>query len=276
MNRSSAKDVPPWVRVWDFLGSLKLATWIFILLGVLTFAGTWEQQTMSIYDVQVKYFESFGFVVWWIGDTLPIPLPGGALLLALLCVNLIVGGLIRIRKNQSTIFILITHLGILSLLFGTFIEHQLSTKGQMKILMNETENEYYDIHQWEVLVTAPDGDGEKEYLLPWESFKGLDAGEHVRWTHPDLPFVVELSDFARNGRPQPARPGDDHAIDGFVLARLKPAGLNEGVSVPALIATLRPKQGSGAQRSILWGQQPFPWDVTVDDTRYFVDLRPRT
>ena len=262
-------------RVLAYVGSMKLATWLFILLGILTLAGTLEQQHMSLYDVQAKYFESI-VLVWWAGDTVPIPLLGGYLLLSILFFNLLVGGVLRIRKGKATVGVIIAHVGILSLLLGSFVEHQFSTKGQMTLFVNETDNEYSSVHEWEVTVAAPHGDGQREYVIPWESFRDLDAGEQVVWTHADLPFDVVLSDVTRNGQPQPARPGDTHAIDGFVLARLKPVGMGNRVNVPALIATLRPKSGGGAMRSILWGVQDYPWDPTVGGTRYYVDLRRRT
>ncbi len=262
-------------KVLGFVGSLKLATWIFILLGVLTLAGTLEQAHMSLYDVQAKYFESI-VLVWWIGGSVPVPLLGGYLLLTILFFNLLVGGVIRIRKGKATVGVIIAHVGILSLLLGSFVEHQFSTKGQMTLFVGETESEYASAYEWEVLIAAPQGDGQREYIIPWESFRDLGAGERVVWSHDDLPFEVAISDVTRNGQPQPARPGDTHAIDGFVLARLKPVGMGGRVNVPAVIATVHPKSGGKASRSILWGLQDYPWDTTVDGTRYFIDLRRRT
>ena len=262
-------------RVLDAVGSMKVATWLFILLGILTFAGTLEQAHMSLYEVQIKYFESL-VLVWWAGGVVPVPLLGGYLLLSVLFVNLLAGGVIRIRKRKATIGIIIAHVGILSLLAGSFVEHQWSSKGQMTLFLNETSDEFQSVHEWEVVVVAPAGDGEREFVIPWESFKDLDAGERVTWTHADLPFDVVITDMARNAQPQPAKPGDGHAIDGFVLARLKPVSIGNRVNVPGVIVTLHPEGAAKATRSILWGLQEYPWNPTVGETRYLVDLRRRT
>jgi hypothetical protein len=92
------------------LGSNGLATILLLLLLLLTFFGTLEQMNQSLFDVQHKYFDSF-ILVHWIG-LIPIPMPGGYLLMALLAVNLTVGGIFRVRWRLAKTGILIAHLGI--------------------------------------------------------------------------------------------------------------------------------------------------------------------
>ncbi|MDA1193820.1 MAG: cytochrome c biogenesis protein CcsA [Planctomycetota bacterium] len=264
-----------WLRVLEGVGSLKLSTALFLLLGVLTFAGTLEQQYSSLYDVQARFFESF-IVVWWAGGVVPVPLLGGYLLLGVLFVNLLVGGIFRIRKGLGTVGVIIAHLGILSLLAGCFVEDHFSTKGQMTLTETQAGNEYRSVHEWEVVVTAPHTEGVREFIIPWESFKDLDAGESVTWAHPDLPFSVVLTDMARNGEPRPAQPGDTAAVEGFILQRLPEVGMGNRVNIPALTATLHPPSGERALRSILWGMQDYPWDPTVGGVRFLVELHQRT
>ena len=106
------------MRVLHALGRLfasyGLAVVLLVLLMILTFLGTLEQKHASIYDVQRKYFES-AIVVHWLGPV-PIVLPGAMVLLGLLFVNLIVGGLVRIRKRVATLGVIVGHVGILMLL----------------------------------------------------------------------------------------------------------------------------------------------------------------
>ena len=82
MSKAASK---PWnlERVLATVGSLKISTLLFILLAILTYAGTLEQQYKALPDVQEEFFESIVFV-WWAGGKVPIPLLGGYVLLGAL------------------------------------------------------------------------------------------------------------------------------------------------------------------------------------------------
>ncbi len=97
-----AKTKTPLDRVLDFFGSYGLACMVLMFLFLLTFLGTIEQGTRGLYEVQKVYFESW-FLVHWFFDKMPVPLPGGLLLMILLSTNLIVGGLVRVRKSKGTL-----------------------------------------------------------------------------------------------------------------------------------------------------------------------------
>ena len=62
-------------RLLAFFGSFGLAAALLILLLLLTFLGTLEQQYDTIYEVQENYFQSV-FLVHYVGGKYPIPLPG--------------------------------------------------------------------------------------------------------------------------------------------------------------------------------------------------------
>ena len=293
-----------------FLGSFQLAFVLLVLLGVLTLLGTLAQVDMSLYDVQVKYFES-PVLVHMVGPV-PVPLPGGYLLLSIFFVNIVIGGLIRIRKGKSTVGILIAHVGIVFLLFGSFIEHQMSSKGSLTLWAPETYqdtngngrhdpgepfsdsngngvfddgevgSEYRSANEWEVAVTEfqPDGSG-VEYVIPQKHFVHLADGESTRYQQAGLPFDVVLSGFARNGRPRPVSASearDGIGIDGFVLLALDPVGAGEDHNWPGIIASLQPKGGGETQSAIICkGIQReagiMPWPVMVGDRRFEVELR---
>jgi len=296
-----------------FIGSFELAFVLLVLLGVLTLLGTLAQVDMSLYDVQVKYFES-PFLIHKVGPV-PIPLPGGYLLLAIFFVNIVVGGLIRIRKGKSTVGILISHVGIILLLLGSFVEHQMSTKGQLTLWApeafqdtngngrcdpgerftdsngngrfddGEVGADYHSVNEWEVALTEAKADGSGvEYVIPQKHFVHLDDGESTRYQHADLPFDVILSGYARNGRPRPVNATEARegiGIDGFVLLALDPVGAGEDRNWPGLIVTLEPKGGGKARSAILCksiqrGAGITPWSTVVGDRTFQVDLRNQT
>ena len=86
--------------VLRFLGSNGLATILLIVLFLLTLLGTWEQTNTGLYEVQKRYFDSLFFPL---SDDLPIPIPGAYLVLMLLSLNLVVGGVYRVRWRASKI-----------------------------------------------------------------------------------------------------------------------------------------------------------------------------
>ncbi|HTE04910.1 MAG TPA: ResB protein required for cytochrome C biosynthesis, partial [Planctomycetota bacterium] len=81
----------------DALASLRLSCTLLVFLALLTWLGTLEQVNTGLFEVQKKYFESF-FVIHHAGP-LAIPLPGATLVMSVLFVNLVMGGLVRIRKG---------------------------------------------------------------------------------------------------------------------------------------------------------------------------------
>ncbi len=179
-------------RVVDVLSSYAMVIVLLLLLLVLTFFGTLEQAHTSLFDVQVKYFESW-FVIhdlWF----LSIPLPGATPVLVLLALNLVLGGVVRMRKRVSTVGVLVAHLGILVLLGGSYVEWLLSDKGQMTLYEGQASDEFASYHDWEIVVRERrDGGAATEWVLPAERLVGLASDDTVRFTHARLPFDVEVT-----------------------------------------------------------------------------------
>lgn len=114
-----------------FLGSYAFAVVLIALLFILTFLGTLEQVNSGLHAVQKKYFESLYLVHSFWG--IPVPLPGGLLVMTLFSINILVGGLIRIRKKKQTIGVIISHLGILTMLVGGLVTFMASDSGYMQL-----------------------------------------------------------------------------------------------------------------------------------------------
>ncbi len=267
-------------KIIHVLGSQSLAFVLLILLGVLTFVGTLEQQHMNLFDVQVKYFES-AVLVYWVGGAVPVPMLGGYLLLTIFAANILVGGIIRMRKGLSTAGILVAHIGIVTLLVGSFVEAQFKTDGQMLLHEGESGASYQSLQEWEVVLRAVEADGTaKDYVIPEERFKGVEDGGSARFSHKTLPFDLVLTGYARNAEPRPARPHERRAgvdADGFLLQVLDDVGAeSKSINVPGLTATVHPKNGGAAQRAILHGTQALPWALSFDAQQIQIHLRRRS
>ena len=258
----------------DVLSSLNLSVALLVILGLLTWFGTLEQVEMGLFDVQKKYFESF-FLVHWLGP-IPIPLPGANLVLCVLFVNLLVGGVIRMRRGLATAGILITHLGIGLLLLSGFVKLYFSDDGHVTLFETERSNYFQSYYRWELAVTEELADGSQvERVLPQETFYAADASETVSLTDESLPFDLELSNFMRNCRPMPKGPMfevDVPVVDGFFLRREAPAQQAEQNLAGAYVSVVN-KRDQSRKPGILWGVDSAPMTVEMEGRRWGIGLR---
>lgn len=257
-------------RLAAALGSYALAITLLLLLLVLTFFGTLEQAHMSLLDVQVKYFESW-FVVHDIAF-LSIPLPGATPVLTLLAVNLVVGGVVRMRKRFETVGILVAHLGILLLLGGSYVEWLLSDKGQMTLMEGQSSDEFASYHDWELVVRErKDGGAATEFVLPSRRLMELEPEDTARFTSARLPFDVVVSRWHRNVEPSRASGAD--AVDGWRFDPRKPEKEAERNLPGALVGLAGKDGGSVRARTLVWGAHGLPWVHEEDGRRFEVELR---
>lgn len=321
---ASAPDAPPALparsplrRVVDGLGSMRLAVWLLLLLAALTWLGTLAQTTRSTYDVQREYFESW-FVIAelpleWLGgkpivtgsDGLPfklkIPLPGAYPVLALLGVNLLVGGMLRLRWNRRNVGILTTHVGIAMLLVAGFVKLHFSYSGNL--LLYETpadgnrvpgrvyqSSRFVSFHDFELALLVDRGDRIEERVVP-ESvlWRARDDGS-VTLRAAGLPFTVQVHHFVDHARALPKGPMAQTTmpvVDGAFLRRESWAPGEQPKSeaeIAGCYVTIFPEAGGGEGPAridaILWGNpwQPsdenrYPFTFTVHGQRYGLDLR---
>ena len=147
--------------------SLGLSVVLLILLGLLTWLGTLEQVELGLYETQKKYFDSF-FLVHHAGP-LAVPLPGANLVMCLLFVNLLVGGMVRLRKGWEMTGILIVHGGIAFLLVAGFIKMYHSDDGHVTLFETQRSSYFQSYHRWELSISR---------MLPTISrFSSLQHGE---------------------------------------------------------------------------------------------------
>lgn len=258
----------------DFLASYGFACVIFLFMLLLTFLGTLEQTTHGLYEVQKKYFESL-FVVHWAFDRIPIPLPGVYLLLVLFCINLVLGGIIRMRKGKNTFGNLIVHLGMVLLILGGGIKYWFAVDGHMTLAENERSSTFESYYLWEITVT-PVGDEEDttSYVIDHEDFALLDPDGSVTFQHPELPFDLTIDGFRRNAQPMMAGPvvaGQFRTVDGFFLQEHlleKEAEFNRA----GAYATVTNRDSGESQEAILWGVQLYPATFEVNGTTWAVDM----
>jgi hypothetical protein len=268
-------------RIVQLLSSLGLAAAVFIFLLLLTYLGTLDQIQNGLYLTQQKYFNSL-YLIHWVNffnwGSVPVPLPGVRLLLALLFINIFLGGILRMRKGWHQIGVLIIHSGILLLLAGGYVTYAYSIDGHMTLYEGEQSESFKSYHEWEVAVSKPQPDGSRiEYVIPESYFESIEEGKSAVFRHNELPFDLELSGFSANATPSPKGPMfevKEKVIDGFYLKSI-PLEREFEQNVAGVYATARDKQSQSGFDMLLWGMQQTPAAFTSGSAVWAVDLRRR-
>lgn len=256
-------------KAFDALASFWLAIVVLAFLFLLTVIGTLEQTRSSLYEVQQRYFES-AFVVHKIGG-LPVPLPGVYLLLVVLAVNLLCGGIVRIRKDKTTWGVFIAHVGILTMLVGAAVEFYGSQKGHATVAEGSVAKEFQSYYDWEISVEEAKSGASVEHVIPGDQFARLRAGRSATFTSAALPFDVVVRDVMPNCEPRLSPQG---GIDGVSLVELERSKEAERDEAGARV-TLRPKKGGPEIEGLLWARQRAPMAVVMDGRRFMIDLSHR-
>ncbi|MEY2784551.1 MAG: hypothetical protein RL277_755 [Planctomycetota bacterium] len=260
-------------RIVDVYSSLWLSALLLSLLALLTWLGTLEQVDHGLYEVQKKYFESF-FLFHEVGP-ISIPLPGANLVMWLLLVNIVIGGIVRMRKTKATIGVLITHLGIILLLVAGFVKNYFSTDGHITLFEGESADYYQSYYRWEVAILEEQADGTvAEHILNHDQVAGCIGAEGRVFRSSTLPFEVRLTHFLKNSRPMPKGPMFEVKVpvaDGLFLSELEPEPEAEA-NVAGVCVTVTGRDGS-QQSGLLWGVERAPLTVRMAGKRYGLTLR---
>ncbi len=260
--------------LFDFAASYLFACILLGLLFVLTLLGTLEQVDHGLHEVQKKYFNSL-FLVHPITEGFGVPLPGAALVLALLTVNVVLGGLVRIRKSKATLGVMVIHVGIVIMMAAGLVKLTAAEEGHLTLYEGQRSDEYVSYYLWEVAVfRANELEDVVELVVPDEYLRDLVDGRTAVFTSPDLPFEFELSNFVPNGRPMPKGPmwhTPHPVVDGYALREL-PLEEEAEANVAGLYVTVR---GAGREplRGILGGLERYPWVCEWDDELWAFSLR---
>ncbi len=260
--------------ILDFFSSVGTSAALIILLGLLTWLGTLEQVDHGLFDVQKKYFESFWLVHH--AGPIPIPLPGASLVLGLLFVNLVVGGMLRLRRGSEMIGIFITHLGILFLILAGFIKWKFSDEGHVTLFEGQSKDHYDSYYHPELVVTHVDRDGRvTERVVPEREFRAATEGKMVKLPSQTLPFDLEMRHYASNSKPLPKGPmfDVDVPVEEGLFLRALPRDSQAESNIAGVHVTVRPKDGSAARTGWLWALESGPLTVEAGGETYYLDLR---
>ncbi len=187
-------------KVFDVLSGFGLATVTLLLLGLLTWLATLEQIDNGLYPTLNKYFhwKSVFLVPEINGKTIWLPLPGGYWVCAVLLVNLILGGIIRIRKGWQHAGNIIAHFGIIFMLLGAGVSHHFSERGNMAVFEGSSSDAAEDYLEYVVeMAEIKDGKPATIHVIRGKFIDDLGDTERT-FKLPALPFDLELGGYLEN------------------------------------------------------------------------------
>jgi len=261
-------------RLTAILSSYGLSAVLLVLLMVLVFFGTLEQTRIGLYETQRRYFESL-FVSPPLLGWLPLPLPGGYLLLALVFVNMLLGAVVRAPKRLARPGLLIAHTGVLYLIAAGFVSYHYAVNGNLLLYEGDSGTRFQSYHDWEIGITEMNAAGAKrEFIIPQRLFDDVRGGVGRLFYHAAIPFELRVVRYYPNSRPK--RGTGAWAADGVILEPL-PADSAGERNVPGVFIRLEhPEQIETATATgILWGMERAPWQLLAAEKRYALSLRRR-
>jgi len=268
-------------RLLAWLSGLGLATALLVVLGMLTWLATLEQIDSGLQHTLRKYFD--WRAVYLIpeigGKSVPLPLPGGYWVCALLVVNLTLGGLLRWRRDWQRVGVWISHLGIIFLLVAGGVAHHFSQRGHMRIAegaSSDTAEDYFE-HVVEV-AEIQKGQADIIQVIGGQYLTDL-TGSATRCIElAAMPFKLELSGWMRNAEPTPvgakAAPAGVTASDGYCLVP-KPDKTEAEANTPGCVARIVHGDGADPETILLSSAAQEPYTLRHGGRVFTIVLRKR-
>lgn len=270
-------------RGFDCLSGMGLATLLLLLLMLLTWLATLEQVDYGLYATLKKYFDWRS--VWVFpevnGNRLPIVLPGGYWVCALLVVNLFLGGVVRMRKGRGKIGILISHCGILMMIVAGGVAQHWSQRGNMQIEEGQVSDVAEDFVETVVEVgEVKDGKVEKFHVIRGKYLEDLGGAERRSFAFAGLPFELELTRYAANALPmaetERAPTRGEPIVDGGYFLMEMPLSKQVEADNAGCYARVLDSHGNVIVKPFVLARASFyPKTIRVDGRTFVVDMRKR-
>lgn len=272
-------------KIFDVLSGFGLATIVLLILGLLTLFATLEQVESGLQPTLAKYF-GFHWTALFLfpeinGKMLPLPLPSGYWMCALLLLNLTLGGVIRMRKGWKHIGNLISHCGIILMLVGAGVTYHFSERGNMAVGEGESSNTAEDYYEYVVeIAEIKDGQAGKVHVIRGKDMNDLETTKRL-FRLPDMPFDLELGGYHANAVPvsatERAPDRQQPVYDGyFIMEKPKLAKPEEAERyTAAAYARVIGRDGSKGEPFILAGASFHPFTYRDGDRIFTFDMRKR-
>ncbi len=265
---SKVKDIRKTIlqnKIVRFLVSVKITFWGLIGLFVITTLGTLHQVKYGLYNAQQEYFYSW---ITWIYDV--IPFPGAQLVLWILFLNLLAVTLFSLRYTWSKSGIIMIHIGLITLLVGSFITYHLSVESSLTIKEGESSNVSMSYRDWELALWTSSKDG--------RNVEALDISENsISNVHfPQYNVSLKILSYYPNANAYGPKSKDDqqHYLNASGIFRLaaRTSAFDTAENIPGVI--LQTQSIKEKQLDILlYGGESKPLPLQINGNDYFIKLR---
>lgn len=178
------KAPSPFKKGLDLLISPHLLFYILPYMMALLIAGTIAQKYVGLFTATKTFFSSF---ILWVG---PLPLPGGALALSLLFINLTAYFILKSQWTRAGIGSTLTHLGVIVLLSGGMVTLINKQEGFIILRHGQQAEAFYDYHTRYFTV-------QKDGKTIWQTTTDhLKPGQLL--TLPNMPFKIHIDAVYQN------------------------------------------------------------------------------
>jgi hypothetical protein len=270
-------------------GNLKLTVSCLGWLIVLTFFGTLHQTFYGLHDSLGIYFSSWFLFVpaKYVAEIGPessmalkalavfvkglgyVPFPGGMLTMTLLFFNLVVSLFIHFVIGWRMAGLIMSHVGLLMLLGGGFLNRLTGKEGYVYLFENEGTNLMTAYTEWELSVWSEEGMPREVTAMPTHGWK---AGHRFVFDDIGLEGTVETylfhADAFLRGR-EVANPPE--SVSKIIALEVKKAEMEPERHIPGGIFNLSWKGEN--RRVLLYGMDEKPTEWNVGDDRIFLMLR---
>jgi len=178
-----------------FFTSLRLTVVLLAFAIVLIFVGTLAQVDQGIYYVQSHYFQRlFVLGLDLFGRKIPMILPGGSLIGALLLVNLLAAHIYRFQFSVKKIGIQFVHAGVILFLVGQLLTERFAKESQISFVQGQTRSYSESANRYELAFMTASGPN-REQVVAFPSGLLSVGGELA---DANLPFTVRVKQFWKN------------------------------------------------------------------------------
>jgi hypothetical protein len=268
-------------RILTRLSGYGFATILLVLLGLLTWLATLEQIDSGLHHTLRKYFHwrAYYVVPEIRGELLPLILPGGYWVCAMLLLNLSFAVISRLRQGWSNTGVIIAHCGIIYLLVAGAVSHHFSQRGSMLIAEGASNNaaEDYFEHAVEVAEVIA-GTPATIQVISDKHLTNMDEFDTRTVLLPALPFDLELARYFPNAAvmsiADQTPPNEAMTFDGYFLIA-KDEALNSEANNPGCIARILYRDGKKSAPFLLSSTAYQPFSMRYADRIFTFQLRKR-
>lgn len=204
-----AKRFSTHLKKW--LGFLARPVLLFYALPyfmLLLIGGTFAQKYIGLYEATQNVFNSF---ILWVGF---LPLPGGALVLSLILLNLTTYFLLKLQWTKAKFGTSLAHLGVILLLIGGGVTLAMKQEGFIILRHGQSSDTAYDYHKREFVIQ-----GETTRILPFDAITegmsvDLPSGDRIIFTKR---FMNSMFDERRKLRPIEIKKDDEINQAGLIF-----------------------------------------------------------